>query len=502
LGAPATAGAATSQAGATPAIRAVHFSRIGQNMHIEVDGAGFGAAPQTMPFTGGTNYFTFTDVSQGSWTAGGSNSSVDLQYTSWTDTRIVIDGFGTQYGSEVIVARGDNVTIMVKNATSSVSATWTGTLQPGLPPPLDPGGPTPIVAAVHFSRIGQNMHIEVDGAGFGAAPQTMPFTGGTNYFTFTDVSQGKWTAGGSNSSVDLQYTSWTDTRIVIDGFGTQYGSEVIVAPGDNVSIYVQNATSKEFSIWTVPLQAEAPPPLDPDGPTPQVAAVHFSRIGQNMRIEVDGAGFGAAPQTMPFTGGMNYFTFTDVSQGKWTAGGSNSSVDLQYTSWTDTRIVIDGFGTQYGSEVIVVPGDNVSIYVQNATSKEFSIWTVPLRPGTQLVQAVFKPGPGPAPKPSPLRLTSPAQNAVVKGDPAQFSWTAVPGAVTYYLQVYLDHVAPGTAIAPNASMNIAWQGSTATYSLDTTHLLKGIYRWRVAVVDKTGALIPPGWTAERTFTLS
>jgi hypothetical protein len=72
----------------------------------------------------------------------------------------------------------------------------------------------------------------------------------------------------------------------------------------------------------------------------------------------------------------------------------------------------------------------------------------------------------------------------------------------YYLQVYLDKAALGTAITPDADLNIAWHGAATQYTLDTTHLLKGTYRWRVAAVDKTGALIQPTWTDERVFTLS
>ena len=71
IGSWGTGNAASTQAGVTPTITTVQFSRIGQNMHIEVDGAGFGAAPAAMPLDGYTNYFTLTDISQGGWTAGG-----------------------------------------------------------------------------------------------------------------------------------------------------------------------------------------------------------------------------------------------------------------------------------------------------------------------------------------------------------------------------------------------------------------------------------------------
>jgi hypothetical protein len=101
-----------------------------------------------------------------------------------------------------------------------------------------------------------------------------------------------------------------------------------------------------------------------------------------------------------------------------------------------------------------------------------------------------------------LQLTAPGSNASVTGNAVHYSWTPVTGAATYYLHVYLVRAASGASIAPNATMNIAWQGSATQYTLDATHLVKGEYSWNVAAVDKTGALIQPGWTAERVFTLS
>ena len=64
----------------------------------------------------------------------------------------------------------------------------------------------------------------------------------------------------------------------------------------------------------------------------------------------------------------------DSRHGGWRAGGANCPVYLQYTSWTDGRIAISGFGPQYGSRYKVVSGDAVSISVQNAQGVEFTIW--------------------------------------------------------------------------------------------------------------------------------
>ena len=84
---PAPAGAATP---ATPAIKAVHFSYLGPNMRIEVDGTGFGTPAIGLPYAGTVPNFSFSDTSRNeTW---GGNGNWPLEYTSWTSTKVVIDG--------------------------------------------------------------------------------------------------------------------------------------------------------------------------------------------------------------------------------------------------------------------------------------------------------------------------------------------------------------------------------------------------------------------------
>src|SRR5262249_1436229 len=142
---------------------------------------------------------------------------------------------------------------------------------------------------------------------------------------------------------------------------------------DKVSIFVQNNPGPEFAIWTGKLNPSAPPALDPSGPTPQIEKVTFTDIGQNMHIQIDGAGFGNAPATLPVDNQLDQFSITDTSAA-WCAGKPGCEVYLQYTSWTKTRIVIDGFGPQYGNPYKVASGDDVSIYIENNPGPEFTIW--------------------------------------------------------------------------------------------------------------------------------
>jgi len=273
---------------------------------------------------------------------------------------------------------GDQTSIFVQSTTAGAgSATWTGTIQNEAPPPPDPNGPTPRVASVSFSQIGQNMHIEVAGSGFSTAPVGLPAVANLSVFQIADITQGNWCAGHTNCPVSLQYTTWNDGLIVIDGFGPQYGANVTnkVAVNDAVSIYVQNAHGPEFMVWTGVLQASPAPGPDPGGPTPRVASVTFSQVGATMHIEVDGSGFGTQPIGLPATTNIAQFQLQDVTQAGWCAGHVNCPVTLQYTSWTDTKIVVGGFGPQYGGLNQVVSGDAVSFYVQNSGGPEFMVWS-------------------------------------------------------------------------------------------------------------------------------
>jgi len=91
-------------------------------------------------------------------------------------------------------------------------------------------------------------------------------------------------------------------------------------------------------------------------------------------MTVNGSGFGAAPAAMPYTGDLNYFEFTDFrthcdGAELFNAGFENwgvgpNSVTLTYQSWSDTKIVINGFAGAYGTGCYTYQvGDPVGINV-------------------------------------------------------------------------------------------------------------------------------------------
>jgi len=366
----------TPQEGSAPSsgpvsITAVYASRLGQNLHLEVQGTGFGAAPRTLPAVTQLSLFQIKNVTAGGWCAGYPGCAANLQYTSWTDTKIVIDGFGAEYGGVKTLSVGDQVQIYVKGS-SGENVTWTGTFVPKAPPPLNHGGPTPQVCSVNFSQVGQNLRIVVEGAGFGTAPRTLPAVTQLSQFQIADVTAGNWCAGYPGCAANLQYSVWTDSEIVIDGFGAEYGGVRQVQENDSISIFVRNP-STEFTIWTGPLTSG---PVEPPGTdfTPFITKVTFGQAGPNMHIQVDGSGFGDAPRTLHAVTQISRFQIKDITQGGWCAGYPGCPVNLQYTSWTKTRIVVDGFGAEYGTTYKVAPEDTVQIYVQNSPGVEFKIW--------------------------------------------------------------------------------------------------------------------------------
>lgn len=150
----------------------------------------------------------------------------------------------------------------VRLLTALAAAALLGQL---LSPGADAGGGGPTIGSVVFSGSGAKLAITVNGSGFGSAPVArLPYLGDTPDFAFTDTTRGAWQAGcdgtwaggpgpcgeGSANAVTLDIASWTDGRIVIDGFGGAYGRNGwVVMPGDAVSIAVRNATGASAR-WT------------------------------------------------------------------------------------------------------------------------------------------------------------------------------------------------------------------------------------------------------------
>jgi hypothetical protein len=204
---------------AAPATRItkVAFSGEPANYRLTVDGTGLGHLPNDAPFTGVNPYFRKFEVAQigaGEW--GYPGDAKLLRYESWSDTQIQIGGLSAR--------PGDAIQIWASNPATGASATWGGN--------VPDGAGNPRIDSVNFSGSGANLHVTVNGSGFGDAPVAMPFTGDLDQFIFADQrahsGAGAFEAGGQRwrhgqpDAVTVKYQSWSDNQIVIDGFAGAY----------------------------------------------------------------------------------------------------------------------------------------------------------------------------------------------------------------------------------------------------------------------------------------
>jgi hypothetical protein len=355
----------------TPQIRSVTFSGSGQSLRIIVQGSGFGNAPVSMPFTGDLNYFIFDDArahcggstlfEAGTTAWGHRPDSVTLNYESWSDTEIVINGFADSYGQGcATVQGGDPVTIEIWN-TSDTDQTGPQTAWGGF---VSESGPQ--ITNVVFSGSPGSYTITVSGSGFGNL-SNLPFTGTTTNLSivdFPELGSAEW--GYSGDFNTLTYQSWSDTQIQLSGFGGQ--------PGDAITVAIWNPSTGAGATWGGNV---------PGGSgTPQISSVTFSGSGTNLQIYVNGSGFGSAPIDMPFTGDLNQFIFQDhfthsPGTGSFEAGGNRwghgtpDSVTLNYQSWSDSQIVINGFAGAYGQgNNVLQNGDPVTIVLWNSSDTD------------------------------------------------------------------------------------------------------------------------------------
>jgi serine/threonine protein kinase len=216
------------------------------------------------------------------------------------------------------------------------------------------------ITSVAISGGPYNYTVTINGAGFGSLPNGMPFDGVTPYFRLFEIAQlgaAEW--GYPGDAKALAYESWSDTQIQISGLSAR--------PGDAVQIWVSNPTTGLCATWGGNV---------PGGSgNPRITSVNFWGSGENLRVTINGSGFGDAPSGMPFTGDLNQFIFADQrthsGAGAFEAGGERwghgqpDPVTVKFQSWSDHQIVICGFAGSYGQgdANIIQSGDPVYIVV-------------------------------------------------------------------------------------------------------------------------------------------
>jgi serine/threonine protein kinase len=257
----------------------------------------------------------------------------------------------------------DAITLVVTGGVST-SATESTTSQSVSTPTID-GNPQ--ITSVEFRENAGSYTLIINGQGFGIMPgQTLPFRGDTSFFRIMDGAQigfGEW--GFSGDAKALIYESWSDTQIKVGGFAAR--------PGDAVQFALWNPSSGAGAAWG----GNVPGGLG----TPEITSATFSGAGQNLRIIIRGSGFGNAPVSMPYSGDLNQFILGDLrthcgnGSALFEAGaerwghGSPDSLTLNYQSWSDNKVVINGFRGSYGQDCDTLQnGDPVTIIIWNSSA--------------------------------------------------------------------------------------------------------------------------------------
>ena len=216
-----------------PRIHDVAFTGKNGNFSATITGTDFGVAPDGIPCTACQPLqIQIVDiVSQ--------PAQQVINVTSWSDTSITVTGIAAN--------KGDSVRVGVYNQTLGNVDTWGG-------PVIAQKKSTPIITGIAKSGEGVNLSLTITGSGFGPAPAGIGDNFSSPFFVFTDYniqlpgSDGfPWNGGfcGQNdcNAVLVNISSWSDTQIVMDGFGNSYGNDWVVNPHDAFCVGVWSSQS-------------------------------------------------------------------------------------------------------------------------------------------------------------------------------------------------------------------------------------------------------------------
>jgi hypothetical protein len=164
----------------------------------------------------------------------------------------------------------------------------------------------------------------------------------------------------------INVTSWSDTSITVTG--------IAAIKGDSMRVGVYNQTRGNVDTWGGPV-------IRRKKDTPNISAITKSGKGADLNLVITGSGFGPAPEGIGDNFESSFFVFTDYnaqlpgSDGfPWNGGfcGQNdcNAVLVNISSWSDTQIVMNGFGNMYGNDWVVNPHDAfcVGIWSSESTS--------------------------------------------------------------------------------------------------------------------------------------
>ena len=345
------------QASTAPTITSVSTIAAIDAQTITITGSGFGnTAPQTAPVPSGdgsvdtnacnvnTPSLAIIDSGPGSdsWSAGretcSNTDAIGIYIQSWSDTQIVLNGFGTSLGTNGAstwnIAAGDPIVVSV----------W---------------GPNENGPAQYSTTVG--------------TPSSSP------KYTVTFQEQGLDSSSGEVWSVTLngqpmQSSQGSYYAISFTEPNGNYPYTVAVTPQGQPYYYCPSPSSGQVNVnngnpqpVTITINSQSSP-CTTSTTAPTITSVSTITATNTQTITITGSGFGTTPpQTVPVpasdgsvdTNACNVDTpslaIIDSGPGSnsWSAGretcSNTDSIGIYITSWSNTEIILGGFGSQLGT---------------------------------------------------------------------------------------------------------------------------------------------------------
>jgi hypothetical protein len=225
--------------------------------------------------------------------------------------------------------------------------------------PAAAGPHIPKITGVALSGSPGNYAAVVTGTNFGVAPGGIP----CNACMPLQLQVSDLASQPQQGSINV--TAWSDTSVTVTG--------IAASEGDGLRIALYNQTAGNVDAWGGHVGRKA------DG-VPHITTITTAGSGANLTVTISGSGFGAAPAGLI---GQNtnspFFVLTDWNADApgtdgfpWNAGfcGANdcNAVTVLYQSWTDTEVVIAGFGSAYGGNWTVNPRDAFCVGIWPSSS--------------------------------------------------------------------------------------------------------------------------------------
>jgi hypothetical protein len=319
-------------ADASPFINSVSPISAAQRQTIVIRGSGFGnVQPEVTSLDdgsvvtlvgGATPVIRIYDVDGwDSWEAGCEDSQwvpgglIGVYLTSWTDTEITLGGFGTDLNVNGQAPRNIKVgdPLIVNVQTANGQAAYATTVVSSESDAAPDSAEAPVISSVSPISATRLQTIVIRGSGFGnVQPEFLDFgdgsvdtVGGGDTPALRIYNQDglkSWQAGVQDNpnsgadSISIILVNWTDTEIVLGGFGTALNTDGQgqwnLSPGDQLLISVLTTNGQAVYTATVgsnETSGEPEPALTPT-PTPTLTvSCKSSTAASNFRVEISGS---------------------------------------------------------------------------------------------------------------------------------------------------------------------------------------------------------------------